>query len=335
MIEPQEFEGILNLAIKQLNAEVRSGTLRYDPKGFQQRVMEVVAEAASGRGVIIAPTFHEHAFPDIRVNGFGIEVKTTNQPSWLSVGNSVFEGMRDPTVKSVHVVFGKFGGSPAVRWGRYEDVVTHVRISHGPRFVIEMADQIHPPLFRGMDVDYATFSGLSAEEKMRHIRAYTRKRLNPGETIWWLDEKPPEENALPLEIKIYTKLDQAQKRKLRAEAALLCPEVVGSSRRRDKYTRAALYILTRYGIYCPQARDLFSAGSTAGKARGGNYVMRSLRNIEKELLEAAEVLDSRVVEEYWGVDVAPEKRVAAWLQKADSIAKGWKPSEELFKDIQS
>lgn len=36
--------------------------------------------------------------------------------------------------------------------------------------------------------------------------------------------------------------------------------------------------------------------------------------------------------EYWGESVPPENRIAAWLRKADKLAKGWKPSEHLFKD---
>ncbi len=36
--------------------------------------------------------------------------------------------------------------------------------------------------------------------------------------------------------------------------------------------------------------------------------------------------------ECWGESVPPENRIAAWLRKADKLAKGWKPSEHLFKD---
>jgi hypothetical protein len=40
------------------------------------------------------------------------------------IGNSVFEGMRDPEVKVIYVIFGKMGGMPSVKWGRYEDRIT-------------------------------------------------------------------------------------------------------------------------------------------------------------------------------------------------------------------
>ena len=66
----------------------------------------------------IEPTYHGHAFPDIRVNGYGVEVKYSARDTWNAVGNSVFESMRDPAVKDIYVVFGKVGGQPEARWGK-------------------------------------------------------------------------------------------------------------------------------------------------------------------------------------------------------------------------
>jgi hypothetical protein len=330
MIDPQEFEGILELAVTQLNQDVRANRAYHDPLAFEKRVHEVLSEVAAGHGIKIAPSFHPHAFPDITANGFGVEVKSTTKESWLSVGNSVFEGMRDPTARKLYVVFGKFGGMPAVKWGKYEDRITHVRISHAPRFVLEMDRDSR--LFDHMDVDYDAFSQLSPLEKMRHIRKYSRGRLKPGETLWWLEDEPGEEKTLPLEVRVYMRLSAQEKKKLRAEAALLCPEVVKPSRTRNKYDRAALYILTVHGVFCPQTRDLFTAGSVAGKERGGNYLLRSLKNIQGEMIEAAKSLDGRLVEEYWGRDVPPDQRIKEWLKMADKNAKSWTPSDHLFKN---
>jgi len=86
-----------------------------------------------------------------------------------------------------------------------------------------------------------------------------------------------------------------------------------------------------HNVFCPQTRDLFSAGSIAGKERGGNYVLRALKGIEKEMVKAAADLDDSLFEEYWRKKVPPEKRIKEWLKRADSFARGWKPSDELFK----
>ena len=129
-------------------------------------------------------------------------------------------------------------------------------------------------------------------------------------------------------------LPQDEKRTLRAEAALLCPQICKPSRAKQKYEDVAVYLLTYHGVLCPQVRDLFSAGSVAMRAdrtRGGNYTLRALKDIENLMLDAAERLDDRLFVEYWGESCAPENRVERWLQLADSYAKDWKPSRELFQ----
>ncbi|MGH9452434.1 MAG: restriction endonuclease [Terriglobia bacterium] len=328
VIDAAEFEGVLTEAVKRLGSEVRKSTLYHEPKAFEKRVCEVLEETAQGRGIKIAPSFHPHAFPDITANGIGIEVKSTTKDSWLSVGNSVFEGMRDPSVKRLSVVFGKFGGMPSVKWGRYEEKITHVRISHAPRFVLEM-DRENASLFRHMDVDYDGFSQLSPEDKMRHVRKYSRDRLNPGERLWWLEDERSNQ-GLPVTVRLYMSLSAEEKIKLRAEGTLLFPQVVGSSRQKGKYEDVALYFLTVHGVFAPQTRDLFSAGSVAGKARGGHYLSRALKNIEPAMIQAAETLPDELFEEYWGVVVPKDQRLREWLRRADRLARDWKPSDHLF-----
>jgi hypothetical protein len=90
-------------------------------------------------------------------------------------------------------------------------------------------------------------------------------------------------------------------------------------------------MLKYHNVIANQTRDLFSAGSVAGKARGGHYLSRALKAIESELREAALRLVGDLIEEYWLVNVPPEKRIAEWLKRADSHATEWKPSDVLFK----
>jgi hypothetical protein len=54
--------------------------------------------------------------------------------------------------------------------------------------------------------------------------------------------------------------------------------------------------------------------------------------IEAEMREAALRMDDALFVEYWGESVAPEKRISRWLEKADEIARDWKPSSSLFLD---
>lgn len=322
-----QFSVLLDKVAAQLGDEIRQSTKYHGPAEFQQRVFDVLRDVAAADGNLdVKPTFHPHAFPDIHANGFGLEVKTTTKDSWLSVGNSVFEGMRDPAVKDIYVMFGKMGGMPSVMWGRYEDRITHVRISHAPRFVLEMDRD--SSLFGKMKISYDDFAKLDPHGKMKHVRDYSRGRLKPGERLWWLEDQ--DSPGKPLEVRLYMSLAAKEKIKLRAEGALLFPQIVAGGRVKDKYTEVAFFFLRYHSVFCPQTRDLFSAGSVAGKERGGNYLQRSLKNIEGAMREAAECLPEDIIEEYWGEKVEPKDRIKHWLKKADRLATKWKPSEELF-----
>lgn len=327
-MERAAFETLLDKAVAQLGKDVQESTKYHGPDAFQQRVFDVLRVVAAGAKIDINPTFHPHAFPDVRANGYGIEVKTTNKDSWLSVGNSIFEGMRDPGVEQIYVVFGKMGGMPSVKWGRYEDRITHVRISHAPRFVLEMDRD--SSLFNKMKISYDEFAKQPPDEKMRHVRLYSRGRLKPGERLWWLEDENSE--GKPLQVKLYMSLSKTEKTRLRAEGTLLFPQVVAGSRVKDKYTGPAFFFLTYHNVFCPQTRDLFSAGSVAGKERGGNYLLRALKNIQPQMREAALSLPGALFEEYWQAQVAPGDRIKEWLKRADRLAKGWKPSDHLFTE---
>ena len=146
------------------------------------------------------------------------------------------------------------GGAPQVRWARYEDCVMHVRTSHVPRFELEIGTE--ESLFSKFEISYFEFRRLDIHQKMEHIRSYARSRLKKGERLWWLEDNPESEHSLPIQARLYTSLSQEEKRKLRAEAALLCPSVLGGSRVSSKYDDVVLYALTYRGILCHQARDL-------------------------------------------------------------------------------
>lgn len=328
-----EFERVLERTAGILTENLRASDLYRNQTNFEQHVRDMLKVAGADVGVDVAPELHPHAFPDIRVNGFGVEVKYTEKDTWRAVGNSVFEGMRDPEVQRIYVMYGKAGGEPEVRWRRYEDCIAHVRVSHSPRFVVEMEEDA-PNLFNQLGVGYDDFCRLGLEGKMRHIREYARGRLQEGERLWWLEDVEDPTHSLPMQVRLYMWLPQDEKRMLRAEAALLCPQICKGSRQRGKYTDAALYLLTHHGVFCPQARDLFSAGSVAmqqSEERGGNYVLRALQDIEDLMRTAARELDGRLFVEYWGEDCPPEKRIKEWLHRADRYAKGWCPSKHLFQ----
>jgi hypothetical protein len=328
----QDFEKVLKEVCDILTIESQKKAFKTSQQ-FEDRVREITQQLMSGSGISIDFDPHPQAFPDIAIDSFGIEVKFTTNDTWRSVANSVLETNRIHDVKKIYLVFGKMGGKPEVRWGEYDKSVMHVRTSHVPRFEVEL--DAEKSLFERMGIPYDEFRELSMEDKMRHIRAYARGRLKPGERMWWLEDTPDDPgHTLPLQARLYTKLPTEEKTKLRAEAVLVCPKIVQSGRSRDKYDDAVLYLLTYHGVLCHQARDLFSAGSVANPENddeGGIYIERALKLIEKEIIEAANRLEDKVFVEYWGESVPKQERIQKWLQKADELATDWKPSKSLFK----
>lgn len=332
----KEFEYILDVCCTQLTSEARDAGFKSSPQ-FENRVREVLSDITAGNGLFVVDfNPHPQAFPDIAMGEFGVEVKFTMNDTWRSVANSVLETQRIDSVKHIYIVFGKMGGVPEVCWGEYEQSVIHVRTSHVPRFEVELPIGKAVPkksLFEEMGIHYDDFRKLEMHEKMKYIRSYAKK-IHPDGRLWWIeDSETEEEHTTPIQARLYTNLSMAEKTKLRAEAALLCPKIVKSGRSRDKYDDMVLYLLTYHGVLCHQARDLFSAGSVANPKNdddGGIYIMRALKLIENEMREAASTMDDALFIEYWGESVAPEHRIIRWLEKADELARDWKPSESLF-----
>lgn len=332
-MDREQFERILDETCERLTAECQKTSEHHKPSAFEARVRVMMSEILSGTGHEAAPDI-DQGFPDIVVGKFGAEVKATESDSWRCIANSVSEGQRALDVDHIYVVYGKFGGLPEVRWADYGRSIMHVRTSHVPRFEIEIGTE--KPLFEQMETSYEDFRVLPMHEKMPLIREYARGRLRPGERLWWLEDKEIEDqtHALSLQVKVYMDLPRAEKRQLRAEAALMCPQVVGGSRERRKYVDAVMYLMTYRGVLCPQARDLFSAGSVGEQGPTGNFLLNALIDIQYELRQAAQRLEEDLFLEYWGVNPMPEDRLLEWLSRADAFAPDWTPSEFLFLDEQ-
>ena len=334
MLDVPDFEHkILVPLCANLNDQLKTGEKFGSSSNFETEVrtsLQPIIELYGGNVELEPP---KQGFPDIVLGQYGIEVKFTEQDTWRSIANSISQGTKSENVRHVYVVFAKMGGKVAINWARYEDAVIHVRTSHVPRFEIELFPERMPEsrvtLFDQMGISYAEFSDLPMAGKMEYVRDYARGRLKQGDQLWWIEDNPDGGHSLPLEVRLYTNLEDAERRQLRAEAALLCPEIVGSSRDTTKYQRVAMYLITYHGVVCT-ARDLYSAGSVAGPERGGNYVLRSLAQIEHEMRTAADYLEDALFVEYWGESVPKDQRIARWLERADIIASEENPSDHLF-----
>lgn len=328
-----------------------------DAGGYRELLTDMLDDLPLNIHVDMHPP--AQGFPDVVLGDMGIEVKFTEADTWRCIANSVLETNKVHSVKHICVVYCKMGGVPEVRYDDWEHAVMHVRTSHVPRFELEIGAT--RSLFSVMGISYDDFSALDMPEKMIHIRNYARSRLKNGEHLWWLDDPSDDgsSHSLPLNARLYTNLAIEEKTRLRAEAVLLCPQIVSSGRSRHKYDDLVMFMLTYHGVLCHQARDLFSAGSAAGVGGNGKlkatkmdsalegqtfdgiYILRSLLLLEDDMRKAASYLESTLFQEYWGEDISSQinindsdSRIQYWLKKADTYAQTWKPSEFLFKNLQ-
>lgn len=322
-----DFEAILDTVVKRLNQSARAGAAGFNSADAFEKTVAAELRVACENAEIgsVNNPFHPSAFPDILVNGFGIEVKFTTRKTWHGTGNSIFEGMRDRNTELVYVIFCR-SDIPEIRWRKYEDIIKGVRISHSPRYMIDMESS--DSFFDDLDIPYEEFMKYSIREKMIHVRKHVKARISDHEKLWWIDEE--DTHTLPMQVRIYRLLPADTKVKLRAEAALMCPQIFKGSRQKGKYDQAAIYLLTQHGVVAPQIRDLFTAGSVAGTERGGNYLLRSLKQIENDIVEVSRRLDNALFEEYWGFSCPVGRRIPRWLELADLYARDFKPSAEFF-----
>lgn len=333
-----DFQHLLDVCCGTLTHEARTSGFSSSSQ-FENRVRHVLDDLLKDEeSLSVDFNSPPQEFPDIALGEFGVEVKFTLSDTWKSIANSILESHRAPGVKYIYIVFGKMGGKPEVRWGDYEKSVVHVRTSHVPRFEVELSKEDEAPresLFEALGISYDDFMKLDMPGKMKYVREYAKKK-HPGERLWWVDDSNGDEHSLPANIRLYTNLTLEEKARYRAEAVLLCPSVLKSGRARNKYDDVVMFLLSYHGVLCHQARDLFSAGSVANPDNddnGGLYIERALKLLENEMIHAAESLDDSLFVEYWGESVPRgSPRLVRWLQKADEIAKDWKPSDVLFKD---
>lgn len=334
-----EFEERLSAICAHLDQQAKQGLFKSSAQ-FEDAVRAEAVRAYPEYDVDPNPI--AQLFPDVPIGHYGIEVKYTESNSWRCIGNSIFEGHRVQEVEDIYIVYAKMGGEPGVRFRLYDDAICHVRTSHVPRFEVSM-DEDSPSIFEGMGITYHYFSTLPEEEKMPYVRQYARSRLKEGEHLWWIEDfDGPNERFVPIAARLYTMLDDHEKRCMRAEAALLCPRILNGFRDRLKYGEVALFLLTYHGVAAHQARDLFTAGSAShdGTCPGdpslnGNYIACSLFDIQQEMKNAANYLPDELFVEYWGHTCPRENRIQEWLKKADFYAESdgkWIPSEHLFLD---
>ena len=192
-MEHKLFEKLLTETCKSLTLTAQKEKI--SSKGLEDYVVATLSKNCpkygfSSNQVSISSDYtSEQIFPDISIGEYGIEVKHTTGNKWRCIGNSINEGHRNKNVKFIYIIYGKMGGTPEVKWGRYEESVVHVRSSHRLRFEVEVPGKPEDNLFDKMGISYTDFSEIDYSEKMKYVRKYAKdQQMKNNRYIWWLDE---------------------------------------------------------------------------------------------------------------------------------------------------
>ena len=121
---------------------------RYLTESAKETIFENNIELISGQ-----------RFPDIvayvnRNKAYGVEVKTTKQNKWKSVGSSIFEGTRVEDVQKIQLLFAKLVNPIEFKCRSYEECLYDVAITHSPRYLIDMNIEKEESIFHKIGVTY-------------------------------------------------------------------------------------------------------------------------------------------------------------------------------------
>lgn len=201
-------------------------------------------------------------FPDIVAEKFyGIEVKSTKENHWTSIGSSIVETTRVENVDDIYMLFGKLGGEiPQFRCRPYQDVLCDIAVTHSPRYLINMELGENETIFSKMRTTYDEFR--TSPDSIAMARHYYRERAkqqNRQEMPWWITSDNIE-NAHSFNIKLWNSLEIWEKRELQTKCMILFPEALNPARNMSKYNNTTLWLCSYNQIVNPNIRDLYSAG---------------------------------------------------------------------------
>jgi hypothetical protein len=207
-------------------------------------------------------------FPDIVVGTiYGVEVKSSQNETWKTTGNSIFEGNRVPKVKDIFILFGKLSGSIEFKYRSYADCIDEVKVTHSPRYTIDMNLKQGETFFDKIGHTYEEFK--SCEHQIEIIKEHYKKRF-PDKHQWWLEK----ENAVPVTLTFFNSLDKNRKLCHKICGIIRYPEILGPANCKNdqhytkKYEQFVTYLLNRHGIICHNVRDIFTAGGKLGSEYG-------------------------------------------------------------------
>lgn len=233
---------------------------RGSDNGFEKLIPLIIKKIISPYENISMVEHYGHHFPDVDIiidgQRYGIELKSRNNGTWATNGNSVFESISNEEYCEIYLLFGskeKNKNHFLIRYSPYWQVTNAITVTHSPRFKIDM--NTDTSVFSSEE-EYDKLREMSEQEKVVFLQSYLKK--NTSGVKWFVPQdvdsiKPVSLNSLELKIR----------NRVQAEVFVLYPQDLihkSEGTFRSNYSRCSEYLITTYFYYSSSFRDFFSAG---------------------------------------------------------------------------
>lgn len=211
-----------------------------------------------------------HRFPDIMATDYcGVEVKSTKDDKWTSIGSSIVESTRNITVENIYMLFGKLGGcQPEFKLRPYQDCLSEIAVTHSPRYLINMELAKNETIFCKMGTTYDELR--TSPEAIDKVRRYYRNKAKEEHKIempWWITTDNVE-TTQSFNITLWNTLSEDVKDDLQTKCMILFPEALNPARSQTKYNQTTLWLCSYNQVIVPNIRDFYSAGGQITHVNG-------------------------------------------------------------------
>jgi len=313
------------------NERSRQDPKRYKsltPHGLEEEtrdILKYVARSTPFDGKITLVS--GHSFPDIMAGQYyGVEVKSTKEDKWTSVGSSIVESTRDQYVEDIYMMFGKLGGKvPEFKFRPYQDCLSNIAVTHSPRYMIDMEikEKREETIFEKIHMSYDDFH--RSDDKIEVVRDYyinQAREEGRKEMPWWVGKRTIDaiDNGEVPTIRLFNQLSVCEKADLKAQMTILFPKVLLGD-----YDEAALWLCTHRYFLCLNVRDFFTAGGQYDLLNGEKLpipypaVLKKLMDVMPQITKNLAVNNDLEYLEFNPELYYSNNRLRTWLEQVEKI----------------
>jgi hypothetical protein len=323
-----DFKSLLDDATLRLNDDAKKRSdyyLKRNGQLLEDDVKDILDKAAKNtrfEGTI--EKISGQRFPDIVAKKFyGVEVKSSKDTKWTTLGGSINESTRIEDVKRIFLIFGKLLCPIEFRNRPYEECLSDVVVTHYPRYKIDMNLSTGKTIFDRMKISYDDLR--LSDDPVGKVVDYYKSQLSDGEGLWWTGDTTTDEKSVsfPMKIRFWSTLSVEEKKELESTGFALFPDLLSNSN--TKYESFALWLATNHGVISTSLRDIFSAGGQGDiTIQSDNFdrVPRILVNVYKNHADISQIIlntDKSVLCETWCVKEINDDRISQWIDCASRV----------------